>query len=187
MDLPPPDRPRIPQLGQRPARMLTWIRFADKKTGAEFCAIDNHLDHRSDRARRKARRSTPRSPSAWAPVVIAGDFNCAPGSRPYTTLTDAGLDDAWEAAEKRLTPAWGTFNNWKTAPVEEEADRLDPGATRDRSPGGRGQHPRRRGPDALGPLARPGPAPPQLASNSRTSRTAARPARFAPIVLADGP
>lgn len=115
-------RPSVPETrawGSSLPRMLTWIRFADKKTGTEFSVVDNHLDHRSDRARRKgALMNAALAERLGSPVIIAGDFNCAPGSKPYATLTGAGLDDAWEAAEKRLTPAWGTFNNWKTAPVE---------------------------------------------------------------------
>ena len=115
-------RPAVPGTrgwGSGLPRMLTWIRFADKAGGTEFCVVDNHLDHRSDRARRKgAQMNADLARRLGEHVVVAGDFNCEPGSEPHRVLTGSGLADAWEAAEERLTPAWGTFNNWRAAPVD---------------------------------------------------------------------
>ncbi|THV41767.1 endonuclease/exonuclease/phosphatase family protein [Glycomyces buryatensis] len=116
--------------GSRTVRMLTWIRFEDKETGADFHIVDNHLDHRSERAQRKGAEINRDVVARFrSPAIVAGDFNCEPSSKPYKVLTGArrhgaGLTDAWNLAEERLTPEWGTFNRWKTEPVEGK-DRID--------------------------------------------------------------
>ncbi|WP_035738579.1 endonuclease/exonuclease/phosphatase family protein [Glycomyces arizonensis] len=106
--------------GSRTVRMLTWIHFEDLATGRDFYVVDDHLDHRSERARRKGAEINADAVARFrSPVVVAGDFNCDAGSKAHRILTRAGLTDAWEAAEQRLTPAsWGTFNGWRRAPVE---------------------------------------------------------------------
>lgn len=106
--------------GSRTVRMLTWIHFEDLATGRDFYVVDDHLDHRSERARRKGAEINADVVARFrSPVIVAGDFNCDAGSKAHRILTGAGLADAWEAAEQRLTPvAWGTFNGWRRTPAE---------------------------------------------------------------------
>lgn len=107
--------------GSRTVRMLTWVRFEDLETGRDFYVVDNHLDHHSERARRKGALLNAEIVSRFrAPVIVAGDFNREPGSKVHRMFIGAGLTDAWEEAEQRLTPlSWGTFNGWRRAPVED--------------------------------------------------------------------
>ncbi|MCH7230211.1 endonuclease/exonuclease/phosphatase family protein [Glycomyces sp. L485] len=110
--------------GSRTVRMLTWIHFEDLEAGRDFYVVDNHLDHRSERARRKgAGLNLDVLARFGAPAIVAGDFNCGADSKVHRMLTAAGLTDAWDAAAERLTPAWGTFNRWRTDPAE--GDRID--------------------------------------------------------------
>ncbi|MQM24545.1 endonuclease/exonuclease/phosphatase family protein [Glycomyces albidus] len=114
-----PDRIGSRSWGSATVRMLTWVRFEDKATGKDFHVANVHLDHRSEKARRKGAamcRDVVRR--FLGPAVLAGDFNCGPDSRAHAVLAGGGLSDAWAVAERRLTPEWGTFNRWKTAPAE---------------------------------------------------------------------
>lgn len=105
--------------GSGTVRMLTWIHFEDTATGRDFYVVDNHLDHRSERARRKGAGINADLVARFrAPVIVAGDFNCDAATEVHRVLTGVGLVDAWDAAARRLTPAWGTFNHWRTAPVD---------------------------------------------------------------------
>ncbi len=104
--------------GNRTVRMLTWVRFVDLRTGRTFYVVDNHLDHRSERSRRKGAKLNLGVIGGFGdPVIVAGDFNRSEGSRVHRIFTDAGLSDAWNTADERLTPAWGTFNHWRPDPV----------------------------------------------------------------------
>lgn len=111
--------------GSRTVRMLTWVRFADRATDRAFYVVDNHLDHRSERARRKGARFNVRVLAGFAdPAIVAGDFNCPAGSRAHRILLQGGLTDAWDAAEERPTPEWGTYNRRRPEP-EERTGRID--------------------------------------------------------------
>ncbi|SDD15480.1 endonuclease/exonuclease/phosphatase family protein [Glycomyces harbinensis] len=100
-------------------RMLTWVRFEDKATGKDFHVANVHLDHRSEKARRKgAQMCLDVMSRFYGPAVLAGDFNSGPGDTAHRVLTRGGLVDAWSAAERHLTPEWSTFNRWRTEPVE---------------------------------------------------------------------
>jgi len=83
--------------GEHP-RIATWARLRDGATGAEFVHLNTHLDHRGERARERgaaliAERLASIAPDV--PVVVTGDFNCAPGSPPYERFTRR-FDDARE-------------------------------------------------------------------------------------------
>lgn len=109
--------------GNKVVRMLTWVRFADRRTGVEFVHLNTHLDHETEAARRGGAeliRAVLAEIAPTGPVVVTGDFNARPGSEPYRILTeDAGLIDTWDAAEKRLTPAYSSFTGWRPASVGE--------------------------------------------------------------------
>jgi endonuclease/exonuclease/phosphatase family metal-dependent hydrolase len=89
-------------------RMVTFAKFRHLPTGEVFWFLNTHLDHRSEQARDAgaaliAERVAALDPEV--PVILAGDFNCAAGtSQPWTTLTQAGLRDAWTEAGEREGP-----------------------------------------------------------------------------------
>ncbi|WP_199434855.1 endonuclease/exonuclease/phosphatase family protein [Qaidamihabitans albus] len=113
--------------GNTVVRMVTWVRFRDRRTGKEFTHVNTHFDHRSENSRVRSAELVRDRIAGFdpaVPVVLTGDFNTpAPGSESYRVLvTDGGLVDTWDAGERR-TPAWGTFPNYRD-PVEG-ANRID--------------------------------------------------------------
>lgn len=105
--------------GSGTIRMLTWVHLEDRATGNRFYVVDNHFDHRSEKARRKGAEILLRTVAGFLdPVIVAGDFNCGPDSATYRALTHGGLADTWETAAERVTPNWATFNRWQATPTE---------------------------------------------------------------------
>ncbi|PXY19698.1 endonuclease [Prauserella muralis] len=103
--------------GNTVVRMVTWVRLRDRRTGTEFTHVNTHFDHRSENSRQRSAelvRDRIAGFDPHLPVVLTGDFNTpAPGSESYRILvTDGGLTDTWLAG-RQLTPAWGTFPNYR--------------------------------------------------------------------------
>ncbi len=103
--------------GNSNRRMVTWVRFRDKESGAEFAVWNTHFDHEVQRAREKSAelvRSRLAEQAADLPVILLGDFNAAAEANPaYTLLTDGGrLADAWLRARRREGEGEGTFNGF---------------------------------------------------------------------------
>lgn len=96
-------------------RMATWVRFADR-SGREFVVLNTHLDHESERARRRAAELLLHVIDRFGPelpVVVTGDFNTpAETSRTYALLVGSGgLTDTWLTAAER-GPAYATFHGY---------------------------------------------------------------------------
>ena len=112
--------------GNTVVRMVTWVRFRDKRSGREFVHVNTHFDHQSENSRQRSAELVRDRIGGFdpnLPVVLTGDFNTKAGdSESYRILT-AELADAWDSAAERLTPAWGTFGGYKE-PVEG-GDRID--------------------------------------------------------------
>lgn len=103
-------------------RMLTWAAFHDRVTGREFAVVNTHFDHFSALARTRSahlvrRLVTRKLHRARRAVLVTGDFNTTPDSRPYQVLTGDGLlRDTWTAAGERLSDDVRTWNGY-TDPV----------------------------------------------------------------------
>ena len=118
--------------GNNVVRMLTWVRFQDRKTGKSFVHLNTHFDHQSEPSRQRSAEMVRdtlaglRTQFGGEPVVVTGDFNTpAETSRSYQILvTEGDLADSWSVAEDRLTKAYKTFNGWNPVPVEG-GDRID--------------------------------------------------------------
>ena len=115
--------------GNTVTRIVVRARMEDLATGREFAVLNTHFDHESEPARiRSAQAMIDQFEGGELdrlPTLVTGDFNSAAhGSGAYTTLvTDGPTRDTWDAAQKQLTPAWGTFPEYQ-APVEG-GDRID--------------------------------------------------------------
>ncbi|MGW0522422.1 endonuclease/exonuclease/phosphatase family protein [Crossiella sp. NPDC003009] len=114
--------------GNRVIRMVTWVRFADRRTGAEFVTVNTHFDHESESSRQRSAelvRDRINALSPGLPVILTGDFNTAAGSTPaYDILrTGATLTDTWPAATERRTPLHATFHGYR--PLVPGGDRID--------------------------------------------------------------
>lgn len=73
-------------------RTATWGRFQQRSTGSEFLLLNTHFDHKGSEARAECAKLIRKkidtlSKSASLPVVITGDFNTPPSSKPYETMT----------------------------------------------------------------------------------------------------
>lgn len=114
--------------GNGSVRMATWVRFADRRTGAGFFALNTHLDNVSEYARVRGAellRDRIEVLAQGLPVVLTGDFNAAAeNSVPYEILTGgAGLADTWRVATEHCSPPYATWHGY-AAPVPDGA-RID--------------------------------------------------------------
>ncbi|PRX97111.1 endonuclease/exonuclease/phosphatase family protein [Allonocardiopsis opalescens] len=114
--------------GNTVVRMVTWVRFADMRTGREFIFLNTHFDHRSEEARQRSAgliRSTLEGFPAGTPLIVTGDFNTFPEtSVSWQTLTEGGfLADTWLSADEQVTPYYGTFHGFNEP--DPEAVRID--------------------------------------------------------------
>lgn len=96
-------------------RVVVAALFRDRLTGREVTVFNTHLDAFSPWARlRQAQAIHRRAEAAAAPVIVLGDFNARAGSAPWRALQSGGLlTDAWNTAESRRTPDWGTFARYR--------------------------------------------------------------------------
>lgn len=99
------------------ARMVTWTRFQDTITGAEFHAINTHLEAFSTETRAKSADlilERTQLLDSLLPVLMTGDFNedGVTGGTVYDKLvTNGPLVDTWTTATSR-GPLFGTFHNY---------------------------------------------------------------------------
>ena len=103
--------------GSNSIRMVTWVLFADRKTGRRFYAVNTHLDNRSENARRHGAALLAQRLAAFdrLPIVLTGDFNspAQSSSQVYHLLVDqTGLRDTWITAPRR-GPAYATIHNFQ--------------------------------------------------------------------------
>ena len=122
---PHPDVPGSLGWGAVFPRTAVWGEFDDRVTGARFLAVCTHLDPFSPRSRlRSADALRAMVRRHGLPAVVMGDLNAgvdAPAVRAL--LADGMLRDAWAVAERRATPAWGTFADYR--PPRENGRRID--------------------------------------------------------------
>ena len=95
-------------------RIVVTALFADNVTGCEFVFVNTHLDPVARRSRlRSAAVLADVSATSTRPVIMTGDFNTGAGSKTHQALTGTVLRDLWESSPARLTPAWGTYANYR--------------------------------------------------------------------------
>lgn len=114
--------------GNTVVRMVTWVRFSDRRTGEELVVVNTHFDHQSENSRQRSAelvRDRINGLAPELPVVLTGDFNTpAENSPSYDILTTgAGLTDTWTAAAERRTPLYATFHGYR--PLVPNGDRID--------------------------------------------------------------
>jgi endonuclease/exonuclease/phosphatase family metal-dependent hydrolase len=119
------------------ARMVTWVRFLDQRTGRQFYALNTHFEAfdataRANSANLVLARLPAFDPSL--PVVATGDFNepAAAGQTVYDLLVSSGrFVDTWVEAKSR-SPLYATFHGYR--PLVPDGPRIDwilttPGST----------------------------------------------------------
>ncbi|WP_020672596.1 endonuclease/exonuclease/phosphatase family protein [Amycolatopsis nigrescens] len=104
--------------GNTVIRMVTWVRFLDRRTGREFVHVNTHFDHQSENSRQRSAELVRDRIAGFdpaLPVLLTGDFNTpAETSESYRILVgEGGLTDTWTSAAQRVTPQWGTFPGYR--------------------------------------------------------------------------
>jgi len=114
--------------GPRLARMVTWVRFRDRETKAEFMFVNTHFDHQVQEAREKSARLVRDRVAGFdtqVPVLLVGDFNANAGkNKAYDILTDDKFFiDTWTTARERVNEDLGTVNGFKA--IRKGGARID--------------------------------------------------------------
>jgi endonuclease/exonuclease/phosphatase family metal-dependent hydrolase len=98
-------------------RIVTWAKFADKKTGKIFFHFNTHFDHLGELARVKSAELMLvriKDIAGEYPVVLTGDFNAIETSSPYHIITDTlssyHMEDALFLSVKPHHGPSGTFS-----------------------------------------------------------------------------
>ncbi|GHH97879.1 endonuclease/exonuclease/phosphatase family protein [Neobacillus kokaensis] len=111
-----PERVASVTWGHVVTRIVTWVKFMDRKNNQLFYHFNTHFDHESSVAREKSAHlllQTIGQIDENLPVILTGDFNAEHLSKPYTILTKEGaLSDTWFMTNKRLNEEKGTFNDY---------------------------------------------------------------------------
>ena len=107
-------------------RVASWALLADRAAGRRLLAINTHLDHASETARRESASLlvdfVARHPADA--VVLMGDLNARPGSEPHRRLA-AALTDAARAPEVVRAPTGTTVTRWtELGPPEHHIDHI---------------------------------------------------------------
>jgi endonuclease/exonuclease/phosphatase family metal-dependent hydrolase len=110
-------------------RMVTWIRFLDKRTGDQFYALNTHFEAFDAVARQKsaqlvlAKLAEQFDPAL--PVIATGDFNepAITGRTVYDLLvTNGPFVDSWVEATWR-SRLYATFHGYR--PLTPDGERID--------------------------------------------------------------
>lgn len=107
-------------------RIATWAVLKDKYTGNRLLAMNTHLDHMGEKARREGSKllldKINDITGGKFPVVLTGDFNASPSEVPYLTITDTDtprhLLDSRKVAKLVYGPAW-TYHGFGTIPYDK--------------------------------------------------------------------
>lgn len=103
-------------------RIASWVKLKDRRTKRVFYVVNTHFDHRGKTARAESAAlliRQLRKKFADHPVILTGDFNAVPNSKPYQTLIGAAKprgrffrDSRKESKSKPTGPA-STWNGFR--------------------------------------------------------------------------
>ena len=104
----------------RSIRSANWASLRCLSTNLSFLHVNTHLDHVSEPARVEGSRlilrkiaEIQKGQENHLPVIVTGDFNCAPGSLPYRNFTEDGFMDTCLAAGNGDAEDAYTFHAFK--------------------------------------------------------------------------
>jgi endonuclease/exonuclease/phosphatase family metal-dependent hydrolase len=109
-------------------RMVTWLKFRDRRTAQEFYFVNTHFDHEVQTAREKSAELVRQRVAEFGPnqpVLLVGDFNAtATANKVHDILTrDGFFTDAWTVAPVRQGEGLSTFNSFKG--IDRRGVRID--------------------------------------------------------------
>ncbi len=96
--------------GEKYMRICTWVRLREPASGRAFRVYGTHLALLPSAREKSAALIVERIAKVPRdePVILAGDFNCGPGSPPWKLFGAAGLKSAEELAGRR--PGAATYH-----------------------------------------------------------------------------
>ena len=101
-------------------RVVTWVKFRDRKTKKIFFVFNTHFDHMGKIARKESAKLLLQKIKEIAgntPAVITGDFNAEPADEPVRVIKDKSnplfLTDSKEISKTPHYGPDGTFNGFK--------------------------------------------------------------------------
>lgn len=100
-------------------RVCSWVKLHEKATGRVVFALNTHFDHMGEEARLQSARLLADTIGSMAHdgelVVLTGDFNAGPGSKPIGLLAARLTDTRGAASVDGVMPQPATFNGWDAA------------------------------------------------------------------------
>ncbi len=98
-------------------RIVTWIKFRDRKTKKVFFAFNTHFDHIGKIARKESAKlllKKVQEITGSTPTVVTGDFNAMPSDEPIQVILDSSnplrLTDSKSISKTPHYGPEGTFN-----------------------------------------------------------------------------
>jgi endonuclease/exonuclease/phosphatase family metal-dependent hydrolase len=108
-------------------RIVTWVKFREKKSGKMFYAFNTHFDHIGKVARRESARMLIQKVKEIAgntPAIITGDFNAKPSDEPIQVITNPGdqlhLINSMDISSNPHYGPTGTFNAFGPKEVSDQ-------------------------------------------------------------------
>lgn len=110
----------------RSTRSVNWTNLRCLNTGLSLLHLNTHFDHVSKLARLEGSKlllqkiaEIQEGQEDEPPVIVTGDFNCAPGSLPYYNFTENGFLDTYLAAGNEDAEEACTYHAFKGARYPE--------------------------------------------------------------------
>lgn len=107
-------------------RVVTWVKFRDKKTKKIFFAFNTHFDHKGKEARKESAKlllQKVKDIAGTIPAIITGDFNARPSEEPIQVITDRSnplrFTDTKEISSTPHYGPTGTFNGFGPKETED--------------------------------------------------------------------
>ena len=98
-------------------RIVTWVQFRDRQSGAVLWHFNTHFDHIGEEARIKSARllmaRMDALADAAAQIVVTGDFNATPDSEVYDIMTGGRLVDTRAHSMAAPRGPIGTFTGFE--------------------------------------------------------------------------
>jgi len=108
-------------------RVVTWVKFRDRKTKKIFYAFNTHFDHIGKIARRESAKillKKGKDISGNDPAIFTGDFNATPADEPIQVIKDPSdplhLTDSKDISRTAHYGPTGTFNAFKSKEVNDQ-------------------------------------------------------------------
>lgn len=113
-------------------RIASWVQLKDRLTGNNSYVLNTHFDHRGEQARTESAAlllKQMRAQFAGQPVILTGDFNTQPETRPYRILTGADeakagpvYRDSYQHSLQKPTGPKSTWNGFEAIVPDRRID-----------------------------------------------------------------